>query len=83
MTSPVINKKQITMSFSEAMDQVAKGQRVTRIEWGNNDEYGLLKDGWLQIHTKEQFFQWMVSDGDMLATDWIVLKEDLIQKAQG
>lgn len=62
------------MSFPDAMREVINGKRVTRVEWGNNNSYGLLKDGELRIHLIDTFHRWIVSDGDMYANDWIVIE---------
>ena len=71
--SPVPNKlTPKTLGFPMAMAEVIDGKRIARQEWGNAD-YCLLKDGWLMICRDGKFHQWLVNDGDMLATDWIVL----------
>jgi len=64
----------ITMDFPDAIREIMNGKKVTRISWGN-DDYGVLKDGWLTIYTKGAFHTWSVSDGDMEGQDWIVVKE--------
>lgn len=64
---------QVEMTFSEAMDEVINGKVITKIEWKNRDIFCLLKSGILQIHIDGQFKNWIISDGDMLGTDWIVL----------
>ncbi len=62
----------ITMSFPDAIAKIIEGKKVARVSWGN-DDYGLLKDGWLTIYTKGAFHTWSVSDGDMIdAEDWFV-----------
>ena len=73
--SPVPQASTTTYSFPEAMEEVLKGRRITRLEWGTNDEYGLLKDGWLMIFLKGELHKWIVNDGDMLAHDWVLLPE--------
>lgn len=57
------------------MQAVINGKRVTRLEWESTEDYGLLKDGFLTIHTKGAFHQWIVSEADMIAEDWIILPE--------
>jgi hypothetical protein len=76
MVSPVILKKvEPTMTFPEAMAEVIKGAKVTRLEWQNNGVYGVLKDGLLQIRMDGQLKRWIVSDGDLLNNDWCVVTE--------
>jgi len=60
-----------TMSFPDAMRMIKEGKSVTRVSWGNKD-YCLLKDGWLTIFTKDQFFVWKVNDGDIEGEDWVI-----------
>ena len=64
------------MTFAEAMVELIAGQSIKRKDWGDIDEYGLMKDGWLTIHkaASNRFDIWKVSDGDMLAEDWFVVK---------
>lgn len=71
--TPLPRKKgeSITMNFPDAMKQIIAGKKVSRIGWANND-YCLLKDGWLSIFTKEAFHTWSVNDGDMEGEDWFV-----------
>jgi len=65
--------KAITMSFPDAMAQVIKGKKVRRLSWETQTDHGLLKDGWLTIHTKGAFHTWSVNDGDMEANDFVVV----------
>ena len=66
--------QQVLLSFGEAMDALAKGEKITRLEWKNSD-YGILNDGWLMISRNDVFHKWLVSDGDILATDWVIIPE--------
>jgi len=61
------------LDFPDAIRAVIIGQRVTRLEWNNPDIYGQIRHGMLQIHRDGDWFNWLVNDGDLLATDWIVL----------
>lgn len=60
-----------TMNFPDAMREIIKGNSVARVSWGNND-YCLLKDGWLSINRAGTFHTWTVNDGDMEGEDWVV-----------
>lgn len=77
--SPVIEADVVeeTMTFAEAMVDLISGASIKRKEWGDIDEYGLMKDGWLMIHKADsnRFDVWKVSDGDLLATDWFIIKK--------
>lgn len=47
---------------------------ITRLSWNNVSIYGLMRNGTLMLHKDdEQFYQWIVNDGDMAAKDWCVL----------
>ena len=74
--SPLPNKekKQDTMDFVEAINQIKIGKKVRRLEWTDEKEYGLLKDTFLMIHRQDKFHQWIVSEGDMMAIDWVIIK---------
>lgn len=74
-TSPVPRVARVlTMSFQEAIALIIGGDKVTRVEWDNDKEYGFLKDEFLSIHTKGKDHQWLVSKADMEAGDWVVVR---------
>ena len=74
--SPVPKKSNaMTYSFPNIVADLIFGRRITRLEWASNDEYGLVKDGQLMIFTKGAFHQWLVSEADLKATDWVFLPE--------
>ena len=77
LVSPTPPKKpqHALLTFPQALNFVIDGKRVTRVDWGNVEEYGFLKDGWLSIRTKGEIHTWLVSEGDLLAIDWYVLPE--------
>jgi hypothetical protein len=78
--TPVVEPVSVGMDFPDAIRKVIEGKRIARTSWGNAD-YGVLKDGFLVIfHKKEEenlpdFHTWLVNDGDLQATDWIVLPD--------
>jgi hypothetical protein len=67
------------MTFSDAILEIITGKRITREEWNDKRIYCLLKDGLLQLHkageSNETFHPWIINDGDLLGTDWVVLDE--------
>jgi len=76
MVSPVIKSNiPVQMTFPDAMAEVIAGKKITRLEWANNEVYGVLKDGLLQIRMDGQLKRWIVSDGDLNNADWIVVPQ--------
>ena len=73
---PKILSENKIMDFYEALKKLALGERITRLEWGDKNEYGLLLDGKVCIHTKGNLHQWVISDGDLAGTDWVTLSSN-------
>lgn len=65
----------LELSFPDAIREILIGKKVTRREWGNEDEYGLFYNNFLTIHTKGNFHSWLVNSGDLEAIDWYVCGE--------
>jgi len=76
--SPLPKGKIITtetlLSFSEATKVLSGGKKIRRKEWNDKEEYCLLKDNFLMIHRNDKFYAWIVSEGDLLAGDWEIIK---------
>ena len=64
----------VLLTFPEAIAELIKGNMITRTSWNDETEYGVLADGYLTIHTKGSFHRWLVNDGDLTSTDWVVIK---------
>lgn len=78
---PIENKKvSRMMSFSEAIEEILAGKKVTRLEWERVNEYVFLKEGFLSIHhyadKPEVTHRLLVSAGDMTATDWMIIEDE-------
>ena len=67
----------IIMSFFDALRLIPDGKRITKLEWSDKRTYGLLKDGLLQVHkageAEETTHPWIINDGDLIGTDFIVV----------
>jgi len=62
------------MNFFKAIELVNDGEKITRIEWGDEKVYGIKKDGFLMLHKDDdKFHQWIINDGDLEAVDWIII----------
>ena len=75
-TSPVPIKKEVNLTFPKAMEAVLGGNgiKIHRIEWGDKGFYGILNNGILMLHKSDgNFYQWIISDGDLFGTDWIII----------
>jgi len=75
-TSPVMKaSKPITMNFSDAIGEIVNGNKITRVEWNDPEEYFLLKDEYLSVHHKNgQVSRLLVREADLVATDWVILQ---------
>lgn len=63
----------LLFDFPDAMRKVLEGHRISRFSWDPLlEEYGILADGFLTLHQKDGFHKWLVNDGDMEGTDWMV-----------
>lgn len=75
MASPTVIKP-TEMDFMDALRMVAfNGKRITRLDWNDHDIYVLLRAGFLSIYQNGTVSRLLVSDADLLATDWIVLED--------
>jgi hypothetical protein len=65
------------MNFAQAIEAILDDKKVTRKEWNDVRHYGFLKDNFLQLHkageAEEITHPWILNDGDLLGTDWIIL----------
>jgi len=79
-TSPVIEKKEDKplapeMTFFRAMEFLATGSKIHKLEWDNPGFYGVLSNGQVMLHKPDgNMYQWIINEGDMIGTDWIVIK---------
>lgn len=71
---PKVTGKAMTMDFYDAVKEIMKGSRVARLVWQNGD-YCVLKDSFLTIFTKGNFFDWSINDGDVEGQDWVKVEE--------
>jgi len=63
--------------FAGIIQSIIEGKRVHKLEWKDRRYYGIMVDGRLMFHKPDgKFYAWVVSDGDLLGQDWIVLDGD-------
>lgn len=71
-SSPTQSKE---MSFTEAVEKIILGKKLTRVEWGNKESYIFLNDGLLKIRKPDGLHPLLVSEGDLKGDDWVVVEE--------
>lgn len=70
----VATAKAEQMDFPSAIRMLILGSKIFRVEWQDKEFYGIMKDGFLMLHKPDgAFHQWIVSEGDLVGTDWIVI----------
>lgn len=77
-TSPLPKKAeavQTLLTFPDAMREVINGKKVTKLEWATSEVFLQLKDGFLKIYRDSKYYDLIVSEGDMIGTDWVVVEE--------
>ena len=67
----VVAKIVVGMDFPDAVEKVIEGKMISRTSWPKG-EYGVMKDGFLMIVRLNVPYKWNISDGDLLAKDWII-----------
>jgi len=75
--SPIIDVKKeesLTLDFPEAIKQVIDGKKIFKLDWKDKEFYGVLRNGQLVLHKADgKFYAWIISEGDLLGTDWVVI----------
>jgi len=56
------------MNFPSAIREIIEGNKVTKLEWDNQEIYIFLHEGLLKIH-------------DMVGTDWVTINEPVTIEA--
>ena len=71
-----------TTDFYKALRALAEsGKCITRVEWANTLIYGKLVDGKVTIRLEDNMFHpWIINDGDLAATDWVILSSEPTMK---
>ncbi|MBU0781886.1 MAG: hypothetical protein KKC72_17800 [Alphaproteobacteria bacterium] len=72
--SPSPSKLKKITTFPQAIAAVIDGKRITKEEWDNPDNYGMLKDHRLMLHLDGKWHLWIVSDGDLTGLDWVIME---------
>lgn len=75
--SPQVNRLEpATFSFPAAAIYLIHGGRIHKLEWEDQEFYGVLDGGVLKLHKPDgNLYQWILSDTDLLGEDYIILPD--------
>jgi hypothetical protein len=63
-----------SFDFSRALDLIVDGRKVHKLEWQDQEYYGVLHDATLMLHKPDgKLYAWIISEGDLIGTDFIVI----------
>jgi hypothetical protein len=71
----IIEQPQQRMDFFVALKELYLGKRITKLEWGTTEIYGLLTDDAVKLYWKGELKDWIITYGDMSGQDWVILPE--------
>lgn len=63
------------MNFNEALIELLDGNTIRRTEWDNSDEKAYMRNGFLTLWRNDKHNNFILSEADMIATDWVVVDE--------
>lgn len=64
------------MDFPSAIQKVIQGHKITKLEWQDPKVFVFIHDGFLRINKVDGTIpQLLVSEADLVGTDWIVVGE--------
>jgi len=66
--------EQTTIDFPVAIQRLMDGERITRLDWKDEGSYGLLHEGKLCLRLPTGLHTWIVSEGDLNANDWVIVR---------
>ena len=66
----------VKMSFYEALEKVAGGQIIHKVDWEDKKFYGVMQGGLLKLHKPDgKFYDWIISQEDLTGNDWIIVNK--------
>ena len=67
-------KKDVELNFYDALKEVMKGNKITKLEWGDKKTYGLLENETLLLCKEDgKKYQWIIRESDVVGKDWIII----------
>ena len=64
---------ELPMTFPSAIKEIINGKQVSKLEWKDKQIFGELKDGRLKLNKFGCLHDWIISEGDLLGEDWVVI----------
>lgn len=65
------------MTFPEAIKEIIKGKRISKVDWNDTAYFGVLKDDRLKLHKPNEaddiLHDWILSTGDLTGEDFFTL----------
>jgi len=69
-----VTEGEVLLNFGQAMEIVLLDKKIHKLEWKDRSYYGFLENGILKLHKPDgKTAQWIISDGDLGGTDYVVL----------
>ena len=72
-SSPTPVKVNQYVDFYAALRAAVEGKQITKAEWGSSELYGYFDKEILKINLKDGIHDWILSEADVIGTDWQVL----------
>ena len=71
--SPVPENATLVLNFTEALNAILSGSKVTKEDWDDEDIYGFIDNDQLMLHRNNKDHQWVLSKGDIEGEDFFVI----------
>ncbi len=73
-----LTKPTATMTFGEMLHALTYADATaTKLEWGTNDTFVRVAEGYLKIYVDGVYKNWIVSMGDLLGTEWVLMPQEV------
>lgn len=64
----------VSFDFYEALRRIVDGKKVTKLEWKDNNFYGVMENQIVKIHKSDgKNYSWILSNGDVAGEDYVEL----------
>lgn len=76
ISSPLPGKKakqRKMYTFHEAVELMLEDRKLQRLEWADQDIYCTMAGEALRLFKKGDQYDWLISRGDIMGNDWVVV----------